>query len=98
MTKDKVIEYAKDWVHLLNYRAVDICTHKIQMSWNEEVQEQVDVLNAVIDLAFTRTKEALIEYAKYKEQEFKKHDTMLDTIEELLQEKVKDIKDVVGKE
>ena len=89
MTRDQVIECAKDWAVLLNNRAVDICTHKINMDWNDEIREQNDVMNACIDLAFNRTKEALVAYAKDREKKFEAHDRMLDTIEATLQESLK---------
>ena len=89
MTRDQVSECAKDWAALLNNRAVDICTHKIVMDWNDEIREQNDVMNACIDLAFNRTKEALVAYAKDREKKFEAHDRMLDTIEATLQESLK---------
>lgn len=91
MTRDQVIECAKDWVNLLNCRSVDICSHKIQMGWNDTIREQNDVLNACIDLAFNRTKEALIAYAKERESEISAHERMLETIEATLQEGIKDV-------
>lgn len=92
--RDQVINYAKDWHFLtsnINYDPDIIHPDK-------EIQEARDIHRACVSLAYNRTKEALIAYTKHRETLFAKHDTMLDTIEELLQEKVKDIKDVVGKE
>ena len=48
------------------------------------------VLGACIDLAFNRTKEALIAYTKEREAEFAAHERMLDTIEQTLKEGIKD--------
>jgi len=82
-TRDQVIMYAKDWMAL--YQA-DFFAHETDQEWR-------DVLSACLDLAFNRTKEALVAYAKNREKFFAEHDKMLDTIEELLQENIKDIKD-----
>ena len=84
-TRDQVIMYARDWM--------DLCSKSINVKFCDAHQEHEDVLCACIDLAFNRTKEALVAYAKHREKFFNEHDKMLDTIEELLQENIKDIKD-----
>ena len=83
--RDQVIRYAMEWLKMSNFSR--------NMTFHAEYMEREDVLNACIDLAYNRAKEALVAYAKHREKLFAKHDEMLDTIEELLQEKVKDIKD-----
>lgn len=73
MTKDQVIEYAKDWVYLCaKARNIEFCDE--------------DVLNACIDLAYFRTREALIAYTKEREEHFAAHDRLLDSIEATLQQ------------
>lgn len=74
MTRDQVIEYAKDWVYFLDVDCVF------------QDQEKTDVLCACIDLAYNRTKEALIAYTKEREEHFAAHDRLLDSIEATLQQ------------
>ena len=77
MTRDEVIKCAKAWVSLLprdNFKGD---------------QEEYDVLNACIDLAYQKTKEALAAYAKARQQRFLEHDRMLDSIEAALQQEFK---------
>ena len=74
MTRDEVIKCAKAWVSLLpgdNFKGS---------------QEEYDVLNACIDLAYHRTKEALTAYSKERDEQFKAHERMLETIEQTLKE------------
>ena len=85
MTRDKVIECAKDWIGLLN--GVSKWTH--QRGDFPEDRERQDVMMACVDLAYLRTKEALAEYTKEREAKFAAHERMLDTIEATLQESIK---------
>lgn len=87
MTRDQVIEYAKDWMDL-EIRASDQSNYFFAK--RRDYEDRQDVLNACADLAFNRTKEALIEYAKEREAKFAAHERMLDTIEQTLQENIKD--------
>lgn len=68
--------------------------HKIpQPFWDDDqMLERSTVLQACLDLAYLKAKDALAEYAKEREKQFAAHERMLDTIEETLQEKLKDIK------
>ena len=77
MTRDQVIEAAKDWVALMDYKYI------------RDDQEKHDVLFACLDLAFNKTKEALVAYAKEREKQFAEHDRMLDSIEAALQQEFK---------
>ena len=78
MTRDQVIEAAKDWMAIMpNY------------SNFMGSQEECDVLNACMNLAFNKTKEALTAYAKEREKQFAEHDRMLDSIEAALQQEFK---------
>lgn len=82
MTRDQVIEAAKDWASLFIFKA-----NAKPYTWHE--QERKDVLNACVDLAFNKTKEALVAYAKDREKQFAEHDRMLDSIEAALQQEFK---------
>lgn len=86
MTRDKVIECAKDFVEL-NHRWF----HGPTPNWWPDDHDNFDVMQACIDLAYQRTKEALIEYTKEREAKFAAHERMLDTIEATLQESIKDV-------
>ena len=77
MRRDQVIEAAKDWVALMDYKYI------------RDDQEKHDVLFACLDLAFNKTKEALVAYAKEREKQFAEHDRMLDSIEAALQQEFK---------
>ena len=76
-TRDQVIEYAKDWVILRN-------TSKCFEGEFESITEMHDVYDTVVQLAFNRTKDALLEYVKERENKFAAHDRMLEDIEELI--------------
>jgi len=89
-TRDQVIMYAKDWLVIL---AESQRWLQFNPAVYEGTQERQDVMKACVDLAYNRTKESLVAYAKHREKFFAEHDKMLDTIEELLQENIKDIKD-----
>ena len=80
MTRDQVIEAAKDWVELMNYKFV---------GKESRHREEMDVLFACLDLAFNKTKEAMVAYAKEREKQFAEHDRMLDSIEAALQQEFK---------
>lgn len=81
MTRDQVIEHAKDWLAIM-------AEAQKWLQYNphlfEGTQERQDVLNACVDLAYLRTKEALTAYAKEREEKFAAHDRMLETIEQTL--------------
>ena len=80
MTRDQVIEYAKDWAYLLDKWSNTGFTS----NWHDE--EKTDVMRAVLDLAYNRTKEALVNYAKEREEHFAAHDRLLDSIEATLRQ------------
>lgn len=84
MTRDTVIEYAKDWLTILAE------AQKWARLRHDDFgdQERVDVMNACVDLAFLRTKEALSEYVKEREAKFAAHERMLESIEAALQERL----------
>lgn len=86
MTRDKVIECAKDWLTLLTQAEKWLSYEPIYFEGKIEHQH---VLNACVDLAYLRTKEALAEYTKEREAKFAAHERMLDTIEATLQESIK---------
>lgn len=84
-TREHVIECAKDWMAIM-------AEAQKWLQYNphlfEGTQERQDVLNACVDLAYTRTKEALVAYSVARDEEIKAHERMLATIEETLQEGV----------
>jgi hypothetical protein len=84
MTRDQVIEYAKDWAHLMDKWA------PYEFDMHIDGDERIEVMRACIDLAYNRTKEALIAYAGEREAEIAAHERMLETIEATLQEGLKD--------
>lgn len=86
MTRDQVIEYAKDWMLLAKCEPWSVMRSEIEGTEGE----QHDVLKACVDLAYNRTKEALIAYAKEREEQFAAHDRMLETIEQTLKGELKD--------
>ena len=83
MTRDQVLEAAKEWSDLM-HGAVN--WHRIpQPFWDDEqMLERQTVLQACLDLAYLRTKEALAAYSKEREEKFAAHDRMLETIEQTL--------------
>lgn len=85
MTRDQVIEAAKDWILLLKCEPWSVMRPEI----NGTEGEQHDVLKACVDLAYNRTKEKLVSYAKNREKQFAEHDRMLDSIEAALQQEFK---------
>lgn len=87
MNADKVIEYAKDWLYVL--AEAQKWVHFNTTDWAENTERQ-DILNACVDLAFNRTKEAMLEYVKEREAMYEAHDRMLEAIEQTLQENIKD--------
>ena len=87
MTRDQVIECAKDWLTLLTQAEKWL---SYEPNYFEGTIERQHVLNASVDLAYLRTKEALAEYTKEREAKFAAHQRMLDTIEATLQESIKD--------
>jgi hypothetical protein len=84
MTRDQVIEYAKDWVALMDKWG------SFTFDLHDDGHERKDVMRACIDLAYNRTKEALIAYTKEREAEIAAHERMLETIEATLQGGLKD--------
>lgn len=96
--RDQVIEYTKEWLDLWQVfvkimRDAEVHQHTMEQWQKDQYSDAQDIIGPVVSLAYNRAKEALTAYAKHRETLFTKHDEMLDTIEELLQEKVKDIKD-----
>ena len=87
MNADNVIEYAKDWIILVKERQSQAMN--LGNDFDELIERQ-DILNACVDLAFNRTKEAMLEYVTEREVMHEAHDRMLETIEQTLQEKIKD--------
>jgi hypothetical protein len=87
MTRDQVIECAKDWLTLLTQ--VEKCI-VFEPNHLEGTIERQDVLNACVELAFNRTRDALEAYTKDRMAQFEAHERMLDTIEQTLQESIKD--------
>ena len=86
MTRDQVIECAKDWAELIaaisKWDNVGCPFYDTDTGAMDEKQM---VMAAALDLAFNRTKEALIAYTKEREEAFAAHDRMLETIEATLQ-------------
>lgn len=89
MTRNQVLEAAKEWSELMQ-GAVN--WHRIpQPFWDDDqMLERQTVMQACLDLAYLRTKEALTEYTKEREEQFAAHDRMLATIEETLKGDLKD--------
>ena len=54
------------------------------------IYDAQDVVGPVISLAFNRAREALAEYSSQRAEEVAAHDRMLETIEQTLQESLKD--------
>ena len=81
-TREHVIECAKDWMSLISV-ATKWGEHN--PDWLQGTMERMDVLNACVDLAYARTREALVSYSAVKEAEVRAHERMLATIEETLQ-------------
>lgn len=82
MTRDQVIECAKDWMLLAKCEPWSVM--RPEMTGIEG--EQHDVLKACVDLAYFRTREALAAYVKERERQFAEHDRLLDSIEATLQQ------------
>ena len=82
-TREHVIECAKDWMDLMAE-----ATKWLQYNPDlfEGTRERQDVLNACVDLAYGRTREALVAYSAMREAEVRAHERMLAVIEETLQE------------
>ena len=80
MTRDQVIECAKDWMLLARCEPWSVMRPEV----TGVEGEQHDVLKACVDLAYLRTKEALVAYTKEREEKFAAHDRMLETIEQTL--------------
>jgi hypothetical protein len=87
MTRDQVIECAKDWLTLLTQAEKWL---SYEPNYFEGTIERQDVLNACVDLAFNRARDALEAYTKDRMAQFEAHERMLDTIEQTLQESIKD--------
>lgn len=85
MTRDQVIEAAKDW----HFLTTNINYDPTVLHPDKAIQEARDVHSACVDLAYNRTKEALVAYAKEREKQFAEHDRMLDSIEAALQQEFK---------
>ena len=81
-TREHVIECAKDWMGLISV-ATKWGEHN--PDWLQGTRERMDVLNACVDLAYARTREALVSYSAVREAEVRAHERMLTVIEETLQ-------------
>jgi hypothetical protein len=91
MTRDQVIEYAKDWAGLIAAISKwDNVGYPFYDTDTGAMDERQMVMAAALDLAFNRTKEALVAYANEREAEIAAHERMLETIEATLQEGLKD--------
>ena len=88
MTRDQVLECANEWSTLMN-GAVNWYSIPQPFWDDEQMLERSTVLQACLDLAFNKTKEALVAYAKEREKQFAEHDRMLDSIEAALQQEFK---------
>jgi hypothetical protein len=84
-TREHVIECAKDWMSLVS-EATKWGQYNPDLF--EGTRERMDVLNACVDLAYGRTREALVAYSAMREAEVRAHERMLTVIEETLQEGV----------
>ena len=86
MDRQTVINNAVQWMGLMK-DSLTIADMGITLD-----QESTDILSGALQLAREATKESLTLYMTARMQEQQKHEQVLETIEELLQEKVKDAK------
>ena len=84
-SSDTAINLIKEWLTMSHFM-------KSVFPDLEEYPERWEVANAGVELAYLRAKEALDQYVVERTEAFKAHDRMLETIEEALQEQIKEIK------
>lgn len=81
VSRKDVINAALEWLELRNA--------SYSNPWNDEVSP---IILAVTKLAEERANDMLLQYAKQLDDKKDKHEQMLDTIEELLQTNIQDLK------
>ena len=81
VTRTDVIKAALEWLELRNA--------SYNNPWDEEASP---IILAVTKIAEERANDMLIQYAKQLDDKKDKHEQMLDTIEELLQTNIQDLK------
>jgi hypothetical protein len=81
VTRGDVIKSALEWLELRNA--------SYNNPWDDEASP---IILAVTKLAEERANDMLIQYAKQLDDKKDKHEQMLDTIEELLQTNIQDLK------
>jgi hypothetical protein len=86
MTRDIVINNAVKWMQLMK-DSLNIADMGVELD-----QESTDILSGALQLAREVTKESLTIYVAERIAEQQKHEQVLETIEELLQENIKDAK------
>lgn len=86
MTRDDVVDSAIKWLKLMK-DAIKIAEMGITLD-----QPATDILSAAIQLARESAEQNLKIYMTEKMEIQKQHEQVLETIEELLQENIKDIK------
>jgi len=86
MTRDIVIDNAVKWMQLMK-DSLSIAGMGIELD-----QESTDILSGALQLAREVTKESLTIYVAERMAEQQQHEQVLETIEELLQENIKDAK------
>ena len=92
--RDKVIALTNEWLDLWQ-KFSDVAKDFKDGTWAEDWQKEQfmdaqDVVGPVISLAYNRAREALAEYGRQRAEETAAHDRMLETIEQTLQESLKD--------
>ena len=86
MKRQIVIDNAMNWMRLMK-DSLSIADMGIELD-----QESTDILSAALQLAREITKENLTIYMAEKIDKQQKHEQVLETIEELLQENIKNAK------
>ena len=86
MKRDIVIDNAVKWMRLMK-DSLSIADMGIELD-----QESTDILSGALQLAREVTKESLTIYVAERMAEQQQHEQVLETIEELLQENIKDAK------
>ena len=81
VSRSDVIKAALEWLELRNA--------SYSNPWDDETST---IILAVTKLAEERANDMLIQYAKQLDDKKNKHEQMLDTIEELLQTNIQDLK------
>jgi hypothetical protein len=88
MDRQIVIDNAVKWMQLMK-DSLSIADMGVTLD-----QESTDILSGALQLAREATKESLTIYIADKIEEQQKHEQVLETIEELLQETVRDAKNI----